>query len=245
VRGILITPGARLAAADTPTALLPVGGKALIEYPLEMLLVTGIRRVLVVAPAADAAQIQRHLGGGERWVAYFSYLIGPPDGDAAAAIALAGEFLGGSQVAVARADTITAGAGLQAQLKNATQPKGARIFVCAGDLSRHPRVPLSGGGGSDESGGGDGAAGDGDGDAGTAGDGDPGLAFYDGSAAAKVADLTRESGRASSGDLHRAYQNQGRLRVEQFAPAVAVVRVTGAESLAAAERAIAAADDSP
>jgi len=248
VRGIIIAPGAGFRPGDAPVALLPVGGKALIEYPLALLLAAGIGRVLVVAPAADAARYQARLGGGESAGAHLSYLIGPPACDAAVAIALGGEFVGRRQVAVARADSVSAG--LRAQLRGATQHKGARVFVAAGGgdgeghgdrdgdgdggPSRQPRSLLSGGGGGGV---------DGDGDA-AAGHGDAILAFYDHTAAARAHKIAAASPPLRRDKLHRAYQSAGKFRVEQLAPQVTVVRVACAESLAAA-RALAAAGSSP
>ena len=233
MRGILVAAGLpRFGTSDAPTGLLPVHDKALMDYALDALLAAGIRRILIVAAPADAPGYQAHLGGGEKWGAGFSYLIAPapapePSCALAAAVALGGEFVGRRTVALAAADRVITGRGLDAQLQDAAQlKKGARVFVC------------------------DGAAADAD----SAAEPSPGLApgqthaglfFYDSSAAARVLEIARQSPSPASpprlADLHRAYQTAGRLRVETLDRAVKSLRVTGPDSLRAAARAVAAA----
>lgn len=224
MRGIVVATG-------RPAALLPVDHKPLIHYALATLLAAGIRRILIAAAPADAPHIQRYFGGGAMWRANFSYLHLPPAPcDLAAAVALGGEFVGRRAVAVARADCVITGRGLDAQLQNAAQlKKGARVFVCradsaaadVADADAEPRPGLA------------------------PGQAYAGLFFYDHTAAARANDLMRESPRLAIDDLHRAYLNDGQLRVEEFAPAVQVRRVTGAASRLAAARAVAAVGDSP
>ena len=241
----------RFGASDAPTGLLPVHDKALMDYALEALLAAGIRRILIVAAPADAPSYQAHLGGGEKWGGWFSYLIAPAPAPApscalAMAIALGGEFVGRRTVALAAADRVITGRGLDAQLKRAAQlKKGARVFVCDGADADSDSVA-------------DVAAVDVAADAGAAADAatepSPGLApgqthaglfFYDSSAAARMLEIARQSPSPASpprlSDLHRAYQTAGRLRVETLDRAVKSLRVTGPDSLRAAARAVAAA----
>ena len=241
MRGILVAAGLpRFGAGDAPTGLLPVHDKALMDYALEALLAAGIRRILIVAAPADAPSYQAHLGGGEKWGAGFSYLIAPAAAPApfcalAMAIALGGEFVGRRTVALAAADRVITGRGLDAQLKDAAQlKKGARVFVCDGaaDAVSATAVDVA-------------AA------ANSAAEPPPGLApgqthaglfFYDSSAAAQLLEIARQSPSSPRlADLHRAYQTAGRLRVESLDRAVKVLRVTGPDSLRAAARAVAAA----
>lgn len=256
MRGILVAAGLpRFGASDAPTGLLPVHDKALMDYALEALLAAGIRRILIVAAPADAPSYQAHLGGGEKWGAWFSYLIAPAPAPAsscalAMAVALGGEFVGRRTVALAAADRVITGRGLDAQLKHAAQlKKGARVFVCDGaaadssadstaadsaaDSAAVASVPV--------------AAAD------SAAEPSPGLApgqtyaglfFYDSSAAARMLEIARQSPAPAPprlADLHRAYQTAGRLRVETLDRAVKSLRVTGPDSLRAAARAVAAA----
>jgi len=57
---------------DTPKPLLPVGGKALIEYHLENLATAGVRLV-VINHAWLGHKIEAALGSGERWGLHIKY----------------------------------------------------------------------------------------------------------------------------------------------------------------------------
>ncbi len=60
---------------DTCSALLPVAGKAVIEYTIEDLARAGIQQAVIVA-SAHARQVEEHLGKGERWGMVFDYFPG-------------------------------------------------------------------------------------------------------------------------------------------------------------------------
>jgi NDP-sugar pyrophosphorylase family protein len=57
---------------DTCTALLPVAGKAVVDYAVEDLARAGIREAVIVA-CAHADKVEAHLGNGERWGMNFEY----------------------------------------------------------------------------------------------------------------------------------------------------------------------------
>ena len=57
---------------NTCAALLPVAGKAVIEYTIEDLARAGIRQAVIVA-SAHADRVESHLGKGERWGMEFDY----------------------------------------------------------------------------------------------------------------------------------------------------------------------------
>ena len=60
---------------DTCSALLPVAGKAVIEYTIEDLARAGIRQAVIVA-SAHATRVEEHLGKGERWGMSLDYFPG-------------------------------------------------------------------------------------------------------------------------------------------------------------------------
>lgn len=229
MRGIIVATGPRLEPAGaTPAALLPVGGKPLIAGPLAALLAAGIRHILIAAAPAEAPRLRHFLGDGKLWRAQFSYLLLPPAPcELAAAVALGGEFVGRRALALARGDCVIFGNGLDAQLQDAAQlKKGARVLVCradgdAGAAVAEPRPGLA------------------------PGQEYAGLFFYDHTAAARMTALMREAPAAGIDDLHRAYLNDGRLRVAELAPAAQCVQVTGRDSWRAAGRAVAARENSP
>lgn len=57
---------------DTCAALLPVAGKAVIEYTIDDLARAGIRQAVIIV-SAHADRVEAHLGKGERWGMEFDY----------------------------------------------------------------------------------------------------------------------------------------------------------------------------
>jgi mannose-1-phosphate guanylyltransferase/phosphomannomutase len=57
---------------NTCAALLPVAGKAVIEYTIEDLARAGIRQAVIIV-SAHADRVEAHLGKGERWGMAFDY----------------------------------------------------------------------------------------------------------------------------------------------------------------------------
>ena len=70
-----IDTGLEPLTGDTCSALLPVAGKAVIDYTIEDLARAGIREAVIVA-SAHATRIEEHLGKGERWGMSFDYFPG-------------------------------------------------------------------------------------------------------------------------------------------------------------------------
>lgn len=62
---------------QTPKPLLPVGGQALIEYPIRGLAASGIRHI-VINLGYLGAQIRDYLGDGQRWGVSIHYSPEPP-----------------------------------------------------------------------------------------------------------------------------------------------------------------------
>ena len=112
-----------------PQILLPVHGQPLIYFPLGLLRLAGIQHILIVATPRDAADLQHHLGGGERWGIHLSYAL-QCGGGAARALMTASEFTGDQPVALALGNQVFHGQALPAVLQNAaTHKQGARLFV--------------------------------------------------------------------------------------------------------------------
>ena len=60
---------------NTAVALLPLAGKPLVEYTLEMLAAAGITRaILVTGPFTE--QLREHIGAGQRWGLELEYWVG-------------------------------------------------------------------------------------------------------------------------------------------------------------------------
>ena len=60
---------------NTPTALLPLAAKPLIEYTLEALAAAGIKQALLVT-GPYSEKVQAHVGGGQRWGLEIDYWLG-------------------------------------------------------------------------------------------------------------------------------------------------------------------------
>lgn len=109
--------------------LLPIYDKPMIYYPLTVLMLAGIRKILIITTPQDQEQFKRLLGDGSGWGISLTYKIQPsPDGLAQAFI-LAEDFLDGAPSAMVLGDNIFFGHGLPEVLASANaQTSGATVF---------------------------------------------------------------------------------------------------------------------
>ena len=109
--------------------LLPIYDKPMIYYPLTVLMLAGIRKILIITTPQDQDQFQRLLGDGSQWGIHLEYKVQPsPDGLAQAFI-LAEDFLNGAPSAMVLGDNIFFGHGLPEALAAAdAQMDGATVF---------------------------------------------------------------------------------------------------------------------
>jgi glucose-1-phosphate thymidylyltransferase len=109
--------------------LLPIYDKPMIYYPLTVLMLAGIRKILIITTPQDQDQFQRLLGDGSQWGIHLEYKIQTsPDGLAQAFI-LAEDFLDGAPSAMVLGDNIFFGHGLPEVLAAAdAQTDGATVF---------------------------------------------------------------------------------------------------------------------
>ena len=106
--------------------------RALIYYPMSVLMNAGIRDILIISTPQDTPRFQELLGDGHQFGVNLSYAVQPsPDGLAQAFI-IGEEFIGDDTVAMVLGDNIFAGHGLNKRLKaaveNAETGKGATVF---------------------------------------------------------------------------------------------------------------------
>lgn len=109
--------------------LLHVYDKPMIYYPLSILMLAKIDRVLIISTPMDIELYKRLLGTGEELGMTFEYAVQHEPGGLAEAFIIGADFIGDDNVALILGDNLFWGVGLRGILEKATDIKrGAKIF---------------------------------------------------------------------------------------------------------------------
>lgn len=121
--------------------MLPVFDKPMIYYPISVLMLAGIRKILIISTPRDLPSFKNLLGDGADYGVKFEYAEQPnPDGLAQAFI-IGQEFIGNDSVCLVLGDNIFYGAGfsemLRNSVKNTTEGKATVFGYWVNDPERY------------------------------------------------------------------------------------------------------------
>ncbi len=109
--------------------LLPIYDKPMIYYPLSVLMLAGIRKILIITTQEDIKCFKELLGDGSDWGLSLEYKVQSSPNGLAEAFILGEDFIGNDNVCLILGDNIFYGQGFTNILKNAASLKeGAIIF---------------------------------------------------------------------------------------------------------------------
>ena len=109
--------------------LMPVYDKPMIYYPISVLMLAGINKILIISTPQDLPLFKRLLGDGEKLGCDFQYAVQENPNGLAEAFIIGEKFIGKDKVALILGDNIFYGSGLPKLLKANNNPDGGVVYA--------------------------------------------------------------------------------------------------------------------
>lgn len=133
MKGIILAGGSgtrlRPLTLVTSKQLLPVYDQPMVFYPLQTLLMAGIKEILIIVAPDRAGDYLRVLGSGKEWNAKFTYEIQDKPNGLAEAFILGADFIDNENVTMILGDNLYLGHDQEIREAITDFIKGGRVFA--------------------------------------------------------------------------------------------------------------------